>query len=41
MAYETLSETDFLLDQSKNFFPNIFVDISKNIEKKNSINECI
>ena len=40
MAYETLSETDFLLDQSKNFFL-IFLWISQKILRKNSINECI
>ena len=34
LAYETLSETEFSLDPSKAFKPNVFVDISLNLEKK-------
>ena len=34
MAYETLSETGFGLDSSKQFQPNVFVDISSYLEQK-------
>jgi len=34
LAYETLSETEFSLDPSKAFKPNVFVDISPYLEKK-------
>jgi LmbE family N-acetylglucosaminyl deacetylase len=34
LAYETLSETEFGLDPSKTFQPNVFVDISTHLEKK-------
>jgi len=34
LAYETLSETEFRLDPSKTFKPNVFVDISTHLEKK-------
>lgn len=34
LAYETLSETEFSLDPSKTFHPNVFVDISDYIEQK-------
>ena len=34
LAYETLSETEFSLDPSQTFHPNVFVDISDYIEQK-------
>jgi LmbE family N-acetylglucosaminyl deacetylase len=34
LAYETLSETEFSLDSSKAFQPNVFVDISQHLEQK-------
>lgn len=34
MAYETLSETDFGLDQSRKFSPNVFVDIEPYLADK-------
>ena len=34
LAYETLSETEFGLDPSKKFQPNVFVNISTHLEKK-------
>jgi LmbE family N-acetylglucosaminyl deacetylase len=34
LAYETLSETEFGLDPSKTFQPNVFVDISQHLEQK-------
>ena len=34
LAYETLSETEFSLDCSKAFQPNVFVDISSYLEQK-------
>lgn len=34
MSYETISETDFGLDHSRQFHPNVFVDISDFLEKK-------
>jgi N-acetylglucosamine malate deacetylase 1 len=34
LAYETLSETEFGLDPSKNFQPNVFMDISQHLEQK-------
>jgi N-acetylglucosamine malate deacetylase 1 len=34
LAYETLSETEFSLDSSKVFQPNVFVDISSYLERK-------
>ena len=34
LAYETLSETEFRLDSSKAFQPNVFVDISTYLEQK-------
>lgn len=37
LAYETLSETDFILEQVKGFRPNVFVNIEDNLEEKLSI----
>ena len=34
LTYETLSETEFSLDYSKAFQPNVFVDISSYLEQK-------
>ena len=34
LSYETLSETEFSLDSSKAFQPNVFVDISSYLEQK-------
>jgi LmbE family N-acetylglucosaminyl deacetylase len=34
LSYETLSETEFSLDSSKAFQPNVFVDISPYLEQK-------
>ena len=34
IAYETLSETEYGLDKTKVFFPNLYIDISKFLEKK-------
>jgi len=34
LAYETISETEFRLDSSKSFQPNVFVDISAFLEQK-------
>ncbi|MBC8285594.1 MAG: PIG-L family deacetylase [Nitrospinae bacterium] len=34
LAYETLSETEFSLDPSRAFQPNVFVDISPYLEQK-------
>lgn len=34
LVYETLSETEYGLDRSKVFCPNLFVDISNYLEKK-------
>ena len=34
MTYETMSETEFGLDRSNIFSPNLFIDISKYIDKK-------
>ena len=39
IEYETLSETDFNLNNNKAFFPNMFIDISDYIEKKLKICE--
>lgn len=37
LAYETLSETDFILEQEKGFRPNVFVNIEDSLEEKISI----
>ncbi|WP_295583626.1 PIG-L deacetylase family protein [uncultured Lamprocystis sp.] len=37
LAYETLSETDFVLDPQKAFRPNVFVDIGGHLEEKLAI----
>jgi LmbE family N-acetylglucosaminyl deacetylase len=37
LAYETLSETDFILDPQNGFRPNVFVNIDGNLEEKLSI----
>tara|TARA_B100001989_G_C24481985_1_gene434922 strand:+ start:273 stop:935 length:663 start_codon:yes stop_codon:yes gene_type:complete len=37
IVYETLSETEYGLDKSKVFFPNLFVDISDFLDKKISL----
>lgn len=34
MSYETLSETEYGLEENKNFNPNLFIDISDYIDKK-------
>ena len=34
IVYETLSETEFGLDKSKVFFPNLYIDISKFLDQK-------
>jgi N-acetylglucosamine malate deacetylase 1 len=34
LTYETLSETEFGLDPSKTFQPNVFINISTHLEKK-------
>ena len=34
MTYETISETDAMLDSTTNFKPTVFIDISKTIEEK-------
>jgi LmbE family N-acetylglucosaminyl deacetylase len=34
LSYETISETDFGLDISRQFIPNVFVDISKFLDDK-------
>jgi LmbE family N-acetylglucosaminyl deacetylase len=34
LAYETLSETEFGLDPSKRFQPNVFMDIEGHLEGK-------
>ena len=34
IVYETLSETEYGLDRSKAFFPNLYIDISKFLEQK-------
>ena len=34
LAYETISETEFGLDANQNFSPNVFIDISKYLDKK-------
>lgn len=34
LAYETLSETGFSLGSTNGFHPNVFVDISRHLEKK-------
>lgn len=34
LCYETLSETDFNLEPNKNFFPNVYVDITPFLEDK-------
>ena len=34
MAYETLSETEFSLEQNKTFHPNVFIDIGTFLERK-------
>jgi LmbE family N-acetylglucosaminyl deacetylase len=34
VSYETISETDFGLDASRQFFPNVFVDISNFLDDK-------
>lgn len=34
LAYETLSETDFGLDPASSFLPNVFIDISAQLETK-------
>lgn len=34
LSYETISETDFGLDFSRQFTPNVFIDISNFLEKK-------
>lgn len=34
LSYETLSETDFILDSEGIFKPNVFIDISSFLEKK-------
>jgi LmbE family N-acetylglucosaminyl deacetylase len=34
LAYETLSETEFGLDPSKGFKPNVFVDIEEHLDNK-------
>ena len=34
IVYETLSETEFGLDKSKIFFPNLYIDISKFLDQK-------
>ena len=37
LMYETVSETDFNFDQNSNFNPNIFMDISKFLDRKINI----
>ncbi|MDH3978069.1 MAG: PIG-L family deacetylase [Gammaproteobacteria bacterium] len=39
LSYETLSETDFGLDNSRQFSPNVFVDISEYLDGKLSAME--
>lgn len=39
LAYETISETDFGLDVSRQFVPNVFVDISNFLEDKIKVME--
>ena len=34
LAYETLSETEFILDPSQTFHPNVYVDISSYLKQK-------
>ena len=34
LAYETLSETEFNLDPSQTFIPNVFMEISPYLEQK-------
>ena len=34
IVYETLSETEYGLDKSKVFFPNLYIDISKFLDQK-------
>ena len=34
IVYETLSETEYGLDRSKVFFPNLFIDITKFLDQK-------
>lgn len=34
LSYETPSETDFIIDPEFKFYPNVFIDISKYIDRK-------
>lgn len=34
IVYETLSETEFCLDKTKAFFPNLYIDISRFLDQK-------
>jgi N-acetylglucosamine malate deacetylase 1 len=34
LTYETLSETDCIIDPTRMFHPNVFVDISAHLERK-------
>ena len=40
LAYETLSETDFILKPMGAFNPNVFVDIAPHLEKKLALLNC-